>query len=61
MHDAENKHKSVKPSPSKWPSQMSFLPGLGAAQREELQNLSVQGENLIALNTESLENIKKRN
>ncbi|CAG2205923.1 unnamed protein product [Mytilus edulis] len=60
MHVAEIKHKSVKPSPSKGPSQMSFLPGLGAAQREELQNLSLQGENRIALNTESLENIKKR-
>ncbi|XP_022306108.2 uncharacterized protein LOC111112685 isoform X4 [Crassostrea virginica] len=56
--------QAVEPSPSKGPSSMSFLPGLGAFQRQSLTeiqfNLSHLPEDAVALDKDIIHNIKKR-
>ena len=56
----KSKKDAVCPSPSKGLSQMDFLPGLGSSQRQNLQNMTPEGEDSIALSRENILNIKKR-
>jgi hypothetical protein len=57
---SKSKKDAVCPSPSKGLSQMDFLPGLGSRQRQNLQNMTPEGEDSIALSRENILNIKKR-